>query len=131
MLAMTKLFVMTKLCLSQQNIFVTTKVCLSLQIFLSSVLLRQTCVCHDKSKLIMFVTTKICLSRQAYFYWDKRRVLSRQTFVKTKMILVAAPTNDSNLHYILNGQQSKRKRFFPSLSITLVELARTVEEMKR
>jgi len=49
----------------------------------------------------------------------------------TKLILVAAPTNDSNLHYILNGQQSKGKIFFPSLSITLVALARTVEEVKR
>ena len=35
-----------------------------------------------------FVATNMCLSREAYFYHD-------QTFVATKVILVAAPANDS------------------------------------
>ena len=39
-----------------------------------------------------FLASKV-LSRQAYFCLDKRRVL---VFVATKMILVAAPANDSN-----------------------------------
>ena len=55
----------------------------------------------------IFVATSACLSRQkhtfvaTYFCRDKRRVLSRQTsvcrdetFIATKMILMAAPTND-------------------------------------
>ena len=103
-------FVMTKVCLSQQNIchdkiiFVATKL-LSRQIFLV------TNVCCNKS----FVTTKVCLSwqtfchknilQQAYFYPDKRCVLSQQTrlccdnvSVMTKMILVAVPANESCGH---------------------------------
>ena len=35
-----------------------------------------------------FVATNMCLSQEAYFYLD-------QTFVATKVILVAAPANDS------------------------------------
>ena len=56
--------------------------------------------CHDKHN---FVTTKV-LWRQAYFCCDKRHVLlwqthvccvcHEQTLVATKMILVAAPTNN-------------------------------------
>ena len=65
-----------------------------------------TNICRYKSS----VATKYILSRQffrnktfvtTYFCRDKRRLLSRQTcvcrnetFVATKMILVAAPTND-------------------------------------
>ena len=50
----------------QQNIFVMIKV-----------LLRQRCVYHDKT----FIVTNSCLLRQI--------------FVITKMVLVAAPANDS------------------------------------
>ena len=83
-----------------------------------------THVCHNK---IMFVTTNICcdkfcrdknilsrqtivfttklLSQQAYFYCDKRcfvatnTCLLRQISATTKMILVAAPTNDNRQGY--------------------------------
>ena len=72
------IFVATNTYLSRQNTsFVTTKVRLPRQNF-----------CCDK----------IFLSRQAYYCRDKRRVLSRQTrktFVATKILLVAAPANDS------------------------------------
>ena len=54
--------------------------------------------CRDKHD---FVATKV-LSQLAYFCRDKRRVLSRQTrvcsdktFVATKIILVAAPANNT------------------------------------
>ena len=108
----TQISVMTKVCLLRQNICMT-KLCLSWQIFVTTnVLLWQkfccdhhtfvttnnlfchnTCLswqandllCHDKS---MFVMTNTCLSQQT-------RVCCNKTFVMTKMILVAAPTNDS------------------------------------
>ena len=44
--------------------------------------------CRDKKH---FVATKIILSLQAYFCRDKRVIV----FVATKLILVAAPANDS------------------------------------
>ena len=56
---------MTKLCLLQQNIFVTIKV-----------LSQQTCLLQQN-----FVVTNSCLLRQI--------------FVTTKMVLAAAPANDS------------------------------------
>ena len=61
-------FVMTKVCLLQQNICHDKHrtACLSRQKF-----------CRNKHN---FVTTKV-LSRQAYLSHDKRRVLSRQTHV--------------------------------------------------
>jgi len=106
------MFVMTKYFCRNKHIFVVTKV-----------LSRQAYFCHDKrcvltrgkSKLLVtkllsqqklclsqFVTTKVLLW-QEYFCCDKRHVLSRHTrvccdnhiFVATKMILVAAPANDS------------------------------------
>ena len=81
-------FVMTNRCLSWQNMsFVMTK------------------------SMLMFVTTKYfccnqhltkALSQQAYFCCDKKRVLLQQTrvchnktFVTTKIILVAAPANNT------------------------------------
>jgi len=77
---------------------------------------RQTCVCHDKTRLlsrqnyacrdkIMFVATKLYLSRQNYIRRDKL-CLSHKTFVatnillsrqKTCLILVAVPANDTLL----------------------------------
>ena len=46
---------------------------------------------------LFFPATKRLLLRQAYFCRDKRRVLWRQkrVFVATKIILVAAPANDT------------------------------------
>ena len=52
--------------------------------------LSQQQFCCDKH---IFVTTNVLL-RQAYFSCDKRCVLP-QTFVMTKMILVAPPANDT------------------------------------
>ena len=42
-----------------------------------------------------FVATKVCLSRQNYVCRDKRFVATNTCFVATKIILVAAPANDS------------------------------------
>ena len=79
-------------------IFVATKVCLSLAKRLS----RQTYFCRlllsRQTRFFVFSPhTKRLLSRQAYFCGDKRRVLWRQkrVFVATKIILVAAPVNDT------------------------------------
>ena len=57
--------------------------------------------CRDKT----FVATNLILSRQAYFCRDKRRVTNtcdkhviiagKHVFLATKMILVAAPANDT------------------------------------
>ena len=82
------MLVATKLCFSRQNIFFATKllaqqvlnVCPSKSFVATSLLLLwQTRVCHDKTHL---------LSRQKYACHDK-------TFVAMKMILMAAPTNDT------------------------------------
>ena len=98
-----KTFVATKLCLSWQNIFVATKrlsqIFVTTNVFVTTkvlwwqayfcrdkrhVLSWQICVCHNKSKLFV---TKV-LSQQNYVCCDK-------SFVATKMMLVAAPTNDT------------------------------------
>ena len=118
------LFVATNMCLSHQNtfFFVTNVVlqqkfcrnkhilsgqnfchykylarqmefCHSKSFVTTSLLLsRQTCVCCDKSlsQQKYFVATSILLLRQTCVCHDK-------TFVTTKMILMAAPTNDSFL----------------------------------
>ena len=64
--------------LSRQNTsFVATKVCLLLS--------RHNSVCRNK----------IYLSRQAYFCHDKIRVCLYKRFVATKIILVAAPANNT------------------------------------
>ena len=74
-----KTFDVTKLCLSQQNIChdkhnrVTTNFC-----------------CCDKHN---FVTTKVLLWH-AYFCHDKKCVCHDRSFLATKLILVAAPSND-------------------------------------
>ena len=59
----------------------------------------------EAATIIIFVMTKP-LSRQAYFCHEKRCVLSCQTrvccdktFVMTKMIFVAAPSNDTAQHH--------------------------------
>ena len=73
-------------------IFVTTKhVFCRDKIMQVSFLLRQN-VCHDKtvSHDERFLMTSIFLSQQEMFCCDKHM------FVMTKIILVAAPTNDSN-----------------------------------
>ena len=85
-------FVATKVCLSRQNqvlagaatsiIFVATKV-----IATNTFVATKHVFCRDKS---MFLATKL-LSRQAYFCLDKRRVCRDR-----KMILVAAPANDTS-----------------------------------
>ena len=107
-----KSFVATNTCLSRlslagaatSSIFVVTKVCL----------LRQTCVCRDKTRLLSrqkyacrnkaFVSTKTGLSRQTQVCRDvfvatntclSRHMFCRdKRFVARKMILVAAPAND-------------------------------------
>ena len=70
-------------CRNNKMGFVMTNVFLSQQ---------QNGFCHDKCTSV--ATTKWVLSWQMYFCRNKRRVLSWQTSVMTKMILVAAPTND-------------------------------------
>ena len=92
------MFVETNTCLSRQNrSFVVTKVCLSQQNFL-----------HDEH---VFVTTNIILSQQTKFLsrfvvasilllQQKTCFVTTNVFVKTKLvvtkiILVAAPANDS------------------------------------
>ena len=85
----------TSTCLARQNTsFVATKVCLSLQ----NVLSRQK-FCP--------VPTSLLLSRQTRVCRDKIHLLSRQTYacrekpaVATKMILVAAPANDTARVYL-------------------------------
>ena len=77
--------------------------------------------CYDKHNFvatnIIFVVTKV-LSRQAYFCSDKRRVLSRQTcvcrdetFVATKMRLVAALPND-NLFVWIGAREMRTTLFY-------------------
>ena len=82
-----------------KHVFVVKKVSLSPQKFC-----HDNYICRDKS----FVVTKICLSWQAYFGRNKRCVLLQQTrvchtktFVTTKMILVAAHTNDTFFGLVL------------------------------
>ena len=99
--------------LRQNTSFVATKVCSSWQNFYCDKhMFVMPNICHAK----WFVRTKIfyhdkimtkVLSQQGYFCCDKRHVLLRQThvcrdktFVVTKIILVAAPANDSS-HLIL------------------------------
>ena len=102
LLSRQSILVATKLCLSRQSyvcpkdgfcldkhVFVATKVSLS----------RQNC-CRDKT----VVMTKLCLSRQKYVCHDKTfdaismlLSLQKTCFVATKMILVAAHTNDTLL----------------------------------
>ena len=102
-----------KISLSRQNIFVSTKL-LSRQIFVATniifVLLKFCCDKHT------FVATSILLLRQTRVCCDKTRLLSKQKysrrdkcfvaasilllrqkmcFVVTKMILVAVPASDS------------------------------------
>ena len=91
------------------NIFVTTfraHFCCDKKL----VLLQQTRVCHDKSKLVarkpfvatkLFVMPKICLSWQAYFCHDKHvqtGVCCNKSSVTIKTILVAAPAHDTKTH---------------------------------
>ena len=57
---------------------------------------------------IIFVTTKVCLPRQN-FCCDKMFV-SANVFVATKMILVAAPTNDK----MIIQSRSERQEYSPS-----------------
>ena len=106
-----KSFVAKNMCLSWQthvchdknmlvmtNMFVVTDMCLLWQY-----------VCRNEHNFVAtsnehnFVTTNIILLQQAYFCHEKRHVLSWQTrvcrdktFVATKIILVAAPANDSH-----------------------------------
>ena len=84
------------------------RVCRNKTCFLS----RQTNTSRDKimfvaTKVQRYVTTKV-KSRQAYFWRDKRetRVCRDKTFVATKMILVAAPANDTvrQSHCLLSPQ---------------------------
>ena len=104
--------------------FVTMNICLSQQIFVATTFVTKYFFCRNKHN---FVTTKV-LSRQAYFCCDKRCVLSWQprvcrnkTFVTTKMILVAAPTNDSKRHW---------SKWWPFLQVEAesVRTARSTEE---
>ena len=67
------------------------------------------------SRQNIFVATKICLSLLAYFCHDKRRVLSRQThdkhvFVATKIILVAAPANNTKRRLRLAERTAHRTK---------------------
>ena len=91
----TLTFVTINTCLSwQDRSFVVTKVCLSLSqqiLVVTNIILSRQMFCRDNHN---FVTTKLVFLQQAYFRRYKRCVLSRQTFVATKMIFVAAPTND-------------------------------------
>ena len=96
---------MTSTCLSQQNMsFVVTKVNVA-----TKLLSQQTHVCPDKYMSRQnfccnkhnSVMTKLWLW-QAYFCCDRRHVLSQQTcvchdkkFVMTKMVLEAAPANNT------------------------------------
>ena len=56
--------------------------------FLSLAAAATSCFCFLFFFIKAFVATNMCLSQEAYFYVD-------QTFVATKVILVAAPANDS------------------------------------
>ena len=89
-----KVFVAPNTCLSHKNMLVATNTCLSRQSF-----------CRNKHN---FVATTV-LSQQAYFcrekhaffateyvFRDKTRACRDKTFVATKIILVAAPANDSS-----------------------------------
>ena len=96
--------VVTNICCDKHN-FVATKiltwqvyfchdkrhVCCDKIVCFDKYLLRQTHVCCDKHNLFV---TKV-LSGQAYFCCNKTHILLQQTRVMTKMILMAAPTNDS------------------------------------
>ena len=113
----TMSFVVTKICLPQQNFCWYEVILLQQNFFVCQqvCLLQQKYAYHDKT----FVATKLCLLWQifvvtnmfvmtnkillwqAYFCHNKGHVLSRQThvchnktFVMTKMILVAAPANN-------------------------------------
>ena len=83
--------------------FAVTKVSLSQQNFCrSKIMFVVTNISCDKSRCNKntFVATKV-LSQQEYFCHDKSHVLSWQTtntFVATKIILVAAPSNDTKQH---------------------------------
>ena len=100
--------VATNTCLSQQNTsFDATKVCLSLQTYFccdklnfsatNTCLSRQNILCRDQSMLVAtnidesLVAGSILLSRQ------KTCCVATKHFVETKMILVAATANDSQL----------------------------------
>ena len=100
------IFVATKVCLSWQKYFVTTNIFLWWQKVLwwqaylchdkRCVLLWQRCVCRDKSMLvaIKLVVTKWCSLRQIFVVTSTCFVVTIFVVV-TKMILVAAPTNES------------------------------------
>ena len=80
-------FVTTNTCLSRQTYFCVTKVCLLQQIFVvTKIGLSWQRFCRDKHT---FVTTK------DFFCHDKHVFFRDKTFVVTKMILMAAPTNNS------------------------------------
>ena len=111
------IFVTTKVCLSRQNFCC----CCAKHIFVvTKVLSRQTRACCDKKRLLSqqkyalsrqnlfsrdkhnLVATSILLSRQKTCFVVTNTCLSLQThvchnksFVTTKMILVAAPANDT------------------------------------
>ena len=99
-------FVMTNTYLSQENIsFVMTKTCFCNKSFVMTklCLLQQTCVCHDKTFVATnichnkhnFVATRCVLSQQMCVCHDKHVFCGDKTFVATKMMLVAAPANDT------------------------------------
>ena len=126
------MLVATKVCLSWQNILVMTKLW-SRQIFVTTnnfvvtkVLSRQAYFCRYKH---MFVVTKdvfrcnktSLLSRQKYAYYSK-------TFIATKMILMAAPTNDKEegcwkailgvCIFLFSSSSSTNSTLHPSLAPT-------------
>ena len=80
-----KSFVASNTCLSQR------KFCLNKYTFVTT----KDTFCCDKH---VFVTTKVCLSRQNYVCRDKCLSWHDKTFVATKIILVAVPTNDNKVN---------------------------------
>ena len=112
------IFIVTKLSLEQ--ISVVTNIFLSQKNFCcdkKGPLSQQKYACCDKTIVATniclswqtyFVTTNIILSwqnlsQQVYFCHDKRCVCYNKTFVRTKMILVAAPASDRGVQQRNNG----------------------------
>ena len=114
-----KTFVVTNVCGNKHN-FIMTEVLLQQAYFCcdkKGPLSQQKYACCDKTLVATniclswqtyFVTTNIILSwqnlsQQVYFCYDKRCVCYNKTFVRTKMILVAAPANDRGVQQRNNG----------------------------
>ena len=128
-----------------KSMLVATKVCLPGQnIFCHDKTLVTTNICHDKQFCCdkSLVTTSILLSLQTHVCCDKRcfhcnktSLLSQQkyayyskTFIATKMILMAAPTNDKEegcwkailgvCIFLFSSSSSTNSTLYPSLAPT-------------